>query len=72
MPSPNDSCIHVRDEENEAKRPFNNMDDKTSKEAEVEPTLWDLKAMLLDLQGSVNSILKDNKSLKDEISALKT
>ncbi|KAL9960636.1 hypothetical protein ACROYT_G034120, partial [Oculina patagonica] len=59
------------DEVNEAKRPFN-MDDKTSKEAEAEPILSDLKAMLLDLQGSVNAILKDNKSLKDEISALKT
>ena len=48
-----------------------NMADKNSKGPEAEPTLSDLKTMLLDLQESVNTILKDNKSLKDKISAFK-
>lgn len=63
------------DDVNEAKRPFKtseNMADKNPEGPEAESTLSVLKTMLLDLQGSVNTILKDNKSLKDEMSALKT
>ena len=59
------------DDVNKAKRPFKtseNMADKNSKGPEAEPTLSNLKT----LQGLVNTILKDNKSLKDEISAIKT
>ena len=63
----------IEDEVNEAKRPFTNSDNMADQENSIaEPTLSDLRSMLADLQSSVNTILKDNRNLKEEIMALKT
>ena len=63
----------IEDEVNEAKRPFTNSDNMADQEnSRAEPTLSDLRSMLADLQSSVNTILKDNRNLKEVIMALKT
>ena len=65
--------LSIEDEVNEAKRPFTNSNNMADQEnSTAEPTLSDLRSMLADLQSSVNTILKDNRNLKEEIMALKT
>ena len=61
----------VEDDVNEAKRPsktFESMADNDDQEKyEVEPTLLDLRGMLVVLQCSVNNILSNNQKLKEEM-----
>ena len=42
------------------------------KDMETEPSLTDLKGILHDIQQSISSILKDNKSLKEDLAHLKS
>ena len=65
----------VEDDVNEAKRQVktseNMADNDDQEKSEVEPTLSQLRSMLVVLQCSVNNILLDNQKLKEEMSALK-
>ena len=64
----------VEDDVNEAKRQVktseNMADNDNQEKSEVEPTLSDLRGMLVLLQCSVNNILSDNQ-LHEEMSTLK-
>ena len=65
----------VEDDVNEAKRQVktseNMADNDNQEKCEVEPTLSDLRGMLVVLQCSVNNILSANQKLHEEMSALK-
>ena len=65
----------VEDDVNEAKRQVKtskNMADNDlyQEKSEVEPTLSDLRGMLVVLQCSVNNILSDNQKLHEEMSSI--
>ena len=61
----------VTDAKRQVKTSENMADNDNQEKSEVEPTLSELRSMLVVLQCSVNNILLDSQKLKEEMSALK-
>ena len=76
-----EDCGSIKKETNAAKRSnkelngqeevSGNMADN-DEESDAEPTLYDIRNMLEDLQKSVSSILKENAILREDLAQLKS